>query len=399
MVVDGEQAPKSRRLQGGEDVEFEPDPRARSDRLAPEEIELRIAHEDEHLLVVDKPAGVVVHPSPGHKTGHARARRSGPWRGGRRRGASRDRPSARPRHFGPAGGRAVGRVLRASEGARQGPWARADIHGARPRPAAFEEGQDRGADRPRSPPSDAPVAEYRQSARGGHAFRARGAARPARAPPRRPGDRQDAPDPSPPRRDRASGGRGPGLRSAGSGSWPPVPPCDAPGVRASRSPASGSRSSRRFPASSSGIWTTSARIRAFRTRPGGSTSVVGAGASFAGSTLVHRLMHPSTNQGGSSCPLSRCESCWRPASISVTRRAAGTQRCAASSSRSAAASTSSTCRRRPTCSSRRATSSATSPPRAARSCSSARRSRPRTPSRRRPSGSACRTSTTAGSAG
>ncbi len=69
MVVDGEQAPKSRRLQGGEDVEFEPDPRARSDKLAPEEIELRIAHEDEHLLVVDKPAGVVVHPSPGHKTG------------------------------------------------------------------------------------------------------------------------------------------------------------------------------------------------------------------------------------------------------------------------------------------------------------------------------------------
>ena len=69
MVVDGERAPKSRRLEGGEDVEFEPDPGARSDKLAPEEIELRIAHEDEHLLVVDKPAGVVVHPSPGHRTG------------------------------------------------------------------------------------------------------------------------------------------------------------------------------------------------------------------------------------------------------------------------------------------------------------------------------------------
>ena len=69
MVVDGEQSPKSRRLQGGEDVEFEPDPRARSAELAPEEVALRIAHEDEHLLVVDKPAGVVVHPSPGHRSG------------------------------------------------------------------------------------------------------------------------------------------------------------------------------------------------------------------------------------------------------------------------------------------------------------------------------------------
>jgi 23S rRNA pseudouridine1911/1915/1917 synthase len=32
-------------------------------------MELRIAYEDEHLLVVDKPAGVVVHPAPGHATG------------------------------------------------------------------------------------------------------------------------------------------------------------------------------------------------------------------------------------------------------------------------------------------------------------------------------------------
>ena len=30
---------------------------------------LRIAYEDEHLLVVDKPAGLVVHPAPGHASG------------------------------------------------------------------------------------------------------------------------------------------------------------------------------------------------------------------------------------------------------------------------------------------------------------------------------------------
>jgi 23S rRNA pseudouridine1911/1915/1917 synthase len=32
-------------------------------------MELRIAYEDEHLVVVDKPAGLVVHPAPGHATG------------------------------------------------------------------------------------------------------------------------------------------------------------------------------------------------------------------------------------------------------------------------------------------------------------------------------------------
>jgi 23S rRNA pseudouridine1911/1915/1917 synthase len=32
-------------------------------------MDLRIAYEDEHLVVVDKPAGLVVHPAPGHATG------------------------------------------------------------------------------------------------------------------------------------------------------------------------------------------------------------------------------------------------------------------------------------------------------------------------------------------
>lgn len=37
--------------------------------LEPEEVEFRVAYEDEHLLVVDKPAGVVVHPGAGHSSG------------------------------------------------------------------------------------------------------------------------------------------------------------------------------------------------------------------------------------------------------------------------------------------------------------------------------------------
>ena len=45
-------------------------PERRETTLEPEPVEgLRVAYEDEHLLVVDKPAGVVVHPSAGHAHG------------------------------------------------------------------------------------------------------------------------------------------------------------------------------------------------------------------------------------------------------------------------------------------------------------------------------------------
>jgi 23S rRNA pseudouridine1911/1915/1917 synthase len=38
-------------------------------RLEPEEIPVSIVYEDAHLAVVDKPAGLVVHPAPGHPSG------------------------------------------------------------------------------------------------------------------------------------------------------------------------------------------------------------------------------------------------------------------------------------------------------------------------------------------
>lgn len=66
--VDGEARPKSYRLEGGETLELDL-PERRETALEPEEVPLRIAHEDDHLLVVDKPAGVVVHPSAGHSGG------------------------------------------------------------------------------------------------------------------------------------------------------------------------------------------------------------------------------------------------------------------------------------------------------------------------------------------
>ena len=66
--VDGRSQGKSHRLTGGEEVEFEP-PVTEPSGLLPEPMDLRIAYEDEHLVVVDKPAGLVVHPAPGHTSG------------------------------------------------------------------------------------------------------------------------------------------------------------------------------------------------------------------------------------------------------------------------------------------------------------------------------------------
>jgi 23S rRNA pseudouridine1911/1915/1917 synthase len=60
VLVDGRPRPKSHRLAGGEEVDVElPAPR----ELVPVELALDVVYEDEHLLVVDKPAGLVAHPA------------------------------------------------------------------------------------------------------------------------------------------------------------------------------------------------------------------------------------------------------------------------------------------------------------------------------------------------
>jgi 23S rRNA pseudouridine1911/1915/1917 synthase len=65
-LVDGVARAKSFRLEGGEAVELSPIEKATS--VAPPPAP-RIVWEDEHLLVVDKPAGLVVHPGAGNATG------------------------------------------------------------------------------------------------------------------------------------------------------------------------------------------------------------------------------------------------------------------------------------------------------------------------------------------
>jgi 23S rRNA pseudouridine1911/1915/1917 synthase len=67
-LVDGRRRRSSDRLLGGEriSVELSAPPDA---TLEPESIPLRVAYEDATMLIVDKPAGLVVHPSAGHGSG------------------------------------------------------------------------------------------------------------------------------------------------------------------------------------------------------------------------------------------------------------------------------------------------------------------------------------------
>jgi 23S rRNA pseudouridine1911/1915/1917 synthase len=67
VLVDGRAVPKRHRLVSGEVVTVRPE--APPGPLEAEEVPLVVRYEDEHLLVVDKPAGVVTHPAGAHARG------------------------------------------------------------------------------------------------------------------------------------------------------------------------------------------------------------------------------------------------------------------------------------------------------------------------------------------
>ena len=69
VTVNGDAARPSQRIRHG-DVVIVSVPPARSPAdLVPQDIPLSIIYEDSHLVVVDKPAGLPVHPGPGHPDG------------------------------------------------------------------------------------------------------------------------------------------------------------------------------------------------------------------------------------------------------------------------------------------------------------------------------------------
>ena len=66
--VDGKPGRAAHRVKGGERVEVTVPPPAPA-VPEPEDLPLNVLHEDRDLLVVDKPAGLVVHPAAGHPRG------------------------------------------------------------------------------------------------------------------------------------------------------------------------------------------------------------------------------------------------------------------------------------------------------------------------------------------
>lgn len=68
VTINGQPVPKNRKLKAGEVVEIDlPEPEALD--VAAQDIPLEIVYEDDDLLVVNKPKGMVVHPAAGNPDG------------------------------------------------------------------------------------------------------------------------------------------------------------------------------------------------------------------------------------------------------------------------------------------------------------------------------------------
>ena len=69
VTLDDRVVEPTRKVWGGERVVVRIEPGADVVAVAPEAIALRIVHEDDTLIVLDKPAGLVVHPGAGNRGG------------------------------------------------------------------------------------------------------------------------------------------------------------------------------------------------------------------------------------------------------------------------------------------------------------------------------------------
>ncbi len=70
VTVQGQAARKaSHKVKAGDAVVIELRPTPQSQAFIPQSMPLHVVYQDEHLLVIDKPAGLVVHPAPGNWSG------------------------------------------------------------------------------------------------------------------------------------------------------------------------------------------------------------------------------------------------------------------------------------------------------------------------------------------
>jgi 23S rRNA pseudouridine1911/1915/1917 synthase len=68
VTVNGAAGTPSRKLRAGDVVVWTPPPPVATE-IAAEALPLKVVYEDRWLVVIDKPAGLVVHPAPGHEAG------------------------------------------------------------------------------------------------------------------------------------------------------------------------------------------------------------------------------------------------------------------------------------------------------------------------------------------
>jgi 23S rRNA pseudouridine1911/1915/1917 synthase len=68
LTIDGRPLRSNSMLEPGASLELDV-PELQKTALAAEDVPLNIVYEDEDVLVIDKPSGLVTHPSPGHSTG------------------------------------------------------------------------------------------------------------------------------------------------------------------------------------------------------------------------------------------------------------------------------------------------------------------------------------------
>ena len=82
VLVNGMPARPSDRVAAGDVIDYETPPPRRPATTSAEDISLEVVYQDDDLVVINKPAGMVVHPAPGHHSGtlvHALLGLGGEW--------------------------------------------------------------------------------------------------------------------------------------------------------------------------------------------------------------------------------------------------------------------------------------------------------------------------------
>ncbi len=69
ILVNGQKEKPSYKLKAGDQIIIEIPEEKREEGLKPQPIEVQILYEDDHLIAVDKPSGMVVHPGAGNQEG------------------------------------------------------------------------------------------------------------------------------------------------------------------------------------------------------------------------------------------------------------------------------------------------------------------------------------------